>query len=44
MGDFLKRAALDRMGGDKASAPRAALVATVAGAASAVLTYRVLRG
>ena len=43
MRDFMKRVAADRIGGDRPSSPRALLAASAAGAAAAVLTYRVLR-
>jgi homoserine kinase len=43
MGDFVKRNAADRLGGERPGAPRALGAAVVVGAAAAVLTYRVLR-
>jgi hypothetical protein len=43
MRGLMKRAAVERMTGNKPSPPRAMLVASAAGAAAAVLTYRVLR-
>jgi hypothetical protein len=43
MGDFVKRIAADRLGGERPGAPRALGAAVVVGAAAAVLTYRVLR-
>jgi hypothetical protein len=43
MANFLKRVAVDRMSGEQPSAPRAFGAAAVAGAAAAVLTYRLLR-
>jgi hypothetical protein len=43
MGGFVKKVAMDRIGGDKPSAPRAFLAASAAGAFTAVLTYRALR-
>ena len=43
MRDFMKRVAADRIGGDRPSSPRALLAASAAGAAAAVVTYRVLR-
>lgn len=43
MRDFVKRVAGERLGGDRPSPPRALLAASAAGAAAAVLTYRVLR-
>jgi hypothetical protein len=43
MADFLKRIAADRMGGERPGAPRAVGAAIVAGAAAAVITYRLLR-
>jgi len=39
----MKRVAVERMTGNKPSPPRAMIVASAAGAAAAVLTYRVLR-
>jgi hypothetical protein len=39
----MKRVAVERMTGNKPSPPRAMLVASAAGAATAALTYRVLR-
>lgn len=43
MAHVLKSAVIKRVGGDKPSAPHAMLAALVAGAAVAVLTYRVMR-
>jgi hypothetical protein len=43
MGDFVKRIATDRLGGERPGAPRALGAAVVVGAAAAVLTYRALR-
>jgi hypothetical protein len=43
MGDFVKRIAADRLGGERPGAPRALGAAVVVGAAAAVLTYRALR-
>ena len=43
MSDFLKNAVADRLAGDRPSPVKAALVAAVAGAATAALTYQVLR-
>jgi hypothetical protein len=43
MAHVLKSALVKRVGGDKPSAPHAALAAFVAGAACAVLTYKVMR-
>jgi hypothetical protein len=43
MRGLVKRVAAERMGGNRPSPPRAMLVASAAGAAAAVLTYRVLR-
>jgi hypothetical protein len=43
MAGFVKEALAKRMAGDRPSPVRAALVAVVAGAATAVLTYRVMR-
>jgi hypothetical protein len=40
----LKSALAKRVSGDNPSPPHAALAATVAGIAAAVITYRVLRG
>ena len=40
---FLKKVAMDRASGGNISPPRAMLAASAAGAAAAVLTYRVLR-
>jgi len=40
---FVKGAFAKRLAGDRPSPARAALAATVAGAAAAVLTYRVMR-
>ena len=42
--DFLKRVAADRMAGERPSAPRATAAAIAAGAATALITYRLLRG
>ena len=44
MKGFMKRVAMDRIGGDRPSGPRAVLAASVAGTAAWVLTYRALRG
>jgi hypothetical protein len=41
--EFLKNTVTSRLAGDKPSPVKAALVAVVAGAAAAVMTYRVLR-
>jgi hypothetical protein len=43
MSGALKSAFAKRMQGDKPSVPQAALAALAAGAAAAVLTYRVMR-
>jgi hypothetical protein len=43
MAGFVKGAFAKRMAGDRPSPVQAALVAVVAGAATAVLTYRVMR-
>ena len=43
MSEFLKSTVTSRLAGDKASPIKAALVAVVAGAAAAAMTYRVLR-
>jgi len=43
MRGILKKAAIERARGGRASPPRAMLAGAVAGAAAAVLTYRVLR-
>ena len=43
MAGIVKGAFAKRVGGDKPSPAHAALAATVAGAAAAVLTYRVMR-
>jgi hypothetical protein len=43
MRNLIKRAAVQRLSGDKPSPPRAMFVASAAGAAAAVVTYRVLR-
>jgi hypothetical protein len=43
MAGFVKGAFEQRMSGDKPSPVKAALVAVAAGAAAAVLTYRVMR-
>ena len=43
MSDLLKGAVASRLAGDKPSPVKAALVATVAGMAAAVVTYRLLR-
>jgi hypothetical protein len=43
MRDLLKGTVAQRLGGDRPSSPRALLAASAAGAAAAVLTYRVLR-
>ena len=43
MSGVLKGAFLKRVKGDNPSPPQAALAAVVAGAAAAVLTYRILR-
>jgi hypothetical protein len=43
MAGFIKGAVVKRMAGDRPSPVAAALVAAVAGAAAAVLTYRVMR-
>ena len=43
MKGFIKRAAVDRARGERVSAPRAAVVAIVTGAATAGLAYRVMR-
>jgi hypothetical protein len=43
MGGVLKEAIATRLSGDKPSALQAVLAALVAGAAAAVLTYRVMR-
>jgi len=43
MGDFLKRIAADRLGGQRPGAPRALGAAIAVGATAAVVTYRVLR-
>ena len=43
MKEFLKNTVISRLAGDKPSPVKAALVAVVAGAAAAVMTYRVLR-
>jgi hypothetical protein len=43
MGDFLKKVAADRMTGERPSPPRALGAALAAGAAAAVITYRLLR-
>jgi len=43
MRGFLKKTAMERARGQRASSPRALLAASAAGAAAAVLTYRVLR-
>jgi hypothetical protein len=44
MAGFIKGAVAKRMAGDRPSPVAAALVAVAAGAAAAVLTYRVMRG
>jgi hypothetical protein len=44
MAGFVKGALAKRMAGDRPSPVSAALAAAVAGAAAAVLTYRVIRG
>lgn len=43
MRNLMKRAAVERMTGNKPSPPRAMLVASAAGAAAAAVTYRLLR-
>jgi hypothetical protein len=43
MAGFVKGALAKRLAGDRPSPVRAALVAVAAGAATAVLTYRVMR-
>ena len=43
MKGFMKRVAADRVSGNGVSSPRALLAASAAGAAAAVVTYRVLR-
>ena len=43
MGDFLKRIAADRIGGERPGAPRALGAAVLAGTSAAVITYRLLR-
>jgi hypothetical protein len=43
MRQLLKGAVGQRVGGDRPSPPRALMAASAAGAAAAVLTYRVLR-
>jgi hypothetical protein len=43
MAGFVKGALAKRMAGDRPSPVRAALVAVAVGAATAVLTYRVMR-
>ena len=43
MAGFVKSAVMERLGGDRPSPLKAALVATAVGAAGAVLTYRGLR-
>jgi hypothetical protein len=43
MRGLVKRVATERIGGGRPSPPRAMLVASAAGAAAAVLTYRALR-
>jgi hypothetical protein len=43
MRELVKRVAAQRIGGDRPSPPRAALAASAAGAAAAIVTYRVLR-
>jgi hypothetical protein len=43
MRGLLKGAVAQRSGGDRPSPPRALMAASAAGAAAAVLTYRVLR-
>jgi hypothetical protein len=43
MSDMLKGAISKRLSGDRPSPVHAALAATVAGAATAVITYRVMR-
>jgi hypothetical protein len=43
MSGLLKRVAAERIGGGRPSSPRALGAALVAGAATAILTYRLLR-
>ena len=43
MAGFVKSAVMERLGGDRPSPLKAALVALAVGAVAAVLTYRLLR-